>query len=56
MFQLLGWTTCEQLARGRAKSKGGGMLAVNFRQPRTFVMLWFELHFGTNPPLGIIMI
>jgi hypothetical protein len=32
------------------------VLAVDFRQPRTLVMLWFELHFGTNPPLGILMI
>jgi hypothetical protein len=33
-----------------------GLLAVDFRQPRTLVMLWFELHFGTNPPLGILII
>jgi hypothetical protein len=32
------------------------VLAVDFRQPRTLVMLWFELHFGTNPPLDILMI
>jgi hypothetical protein len=32
------------------------LLAVDFLQPRTLVMLWFELHFGTNPPLGILMI
>jgi hypothetical protein len=32
------------------------LLAVDFRQPRTLVMLWFELHFGTNPPLGMLMI
>jgi hypothetical protein len=32
------------------------MLAVDFRQLGTLVMLWFELHFGTNPPLGILMI
>jgi hypothetical protein len=31
-------------------------LAVDFRQPITLVILWFELHFGTNPPLGILMI
>jgi hypothetical protein len=32
------------------------VLVVDLRQPRTVVMLWFELHFGTNPPLGILMI
>jgi hypothetical protein len=34
----------------------GVLLAVDFRQPRKIVMLWFELHFGTNLPLGILMI
>jgi hypothetical protein len=38
MFQLLRWTTCEKLARGRARSKRGGMLAVGFHQPKTLVM------------------
>jgi hypothetical protein len=32
------------------------LLAVDFHQPRTLVMSCFELHFGTNPPLGILMI
>jgi hypothetical protein len=32
------------------------VLAVDFYQPRTLVMLWFELHFGTNLPLGILII
>jgi hypothetical protein len=32
------------------------VLAVDFRQTRTLVMLWFELHFGTNTPLGMLMI
>jgi hypothetical protein len=31
-----------------------GVLVVDFGQPRTLVMLWFELQFGTNPPLGIL--
>jgi hypothetical protein len=34
----------------------GRLLVVDFLQPRTLVMLWFELHFGTNPSLGILMI
>jgi hypothetical protein len=33
-------------------SPSGRLLVVDFRQPRTLVMLWFEFHFGTNPPLG----
>jgi hypothetical protein len=32
------------------------VLAVDFRQPRTLVMIWFELHFGTNLPLGVLLI
>jgi hypothetical protein len=34
----------------------GTLSVVDFHQPRTLVMLWFELHFGTNPPLGMLMI
>jgi hypothetical protein len=36
--------------------EGDKVLAVDFHQPRTLVMLWFELHFGTNLPLGMLMI
>jgi hypothetical protein len=43
------------LTRGRARFKHGGMLTVNFRQPRAHVILWFELWIMTNPPLGILM-
>jgi hypothetical protein len=35
---------------------GGGGLAVDFGTPRELVTLWFELHYGTNPPLGTLMI
>jgi hypothetical protein len=38
------------------RSMTGPMLAVNFCQLRTLVMLRFELHFGTNPPPGMLMI
>jgi hypothetical protein len=29
---------------------------VNFGTPNIFVTLWFELDYGTNPPLGTLMI
>jgi hypothetical protein len=35
---------------------GGWGLAVDFGTPRELVTLWFELHYGTNPPLGTLMI
>ena len=34
----------------------GDMLMVNFGTPNMFVALWFELDYGTNPPLGTLMI
>ena len=34
----------------------GEMLTVNFGAPNMFITLWFELHYGTNPPLGTLMI
>jgi hypothetical protein len=53
-------TTFEYLRRDetemKSKEPGGELLAVDFCQPRKLVMLWFELNFGTNPPLGILMI
>jgi hypothetical protein len=33
----------------------GSVLMVNFRQLRLLVIHWFRLWFGTNPPLGILM-
>jgi hypothetical protein len=32
------------------------MLAVNFSTPNVCVIPWFDLHFGTNPPLGMLII
>jgi hypothetical protein len=34
----------------------GEMLTVNFGTPNMFVTLLFELDYGTNPPLGTLMI
>jgi hypothetical protein len=34
----------------------GEMLTVYFSAPIMFITLWFELHYGTNPPLGTLMI
>ena len=33
----------------------GELLAVNFGVPKIHVTLWFELHYGNNPPLGTLM-
>jgi hypothetical protein len=32
------------------------LLMVNFGAPNILVALWFELDYGTNPPLGTLMI
>jgi hypothetical protein len=32
------------------------MLTVNFGAPKILVTPWFELDYGTNPPLGTLMI
>jgi hypothetical protein len=34
----------------------GEMLTVYFSAPIMFITLWFELHYGTNPPLGTLTI
>jgi hypothetical protein len=34
----------------------GQILTVYFGTPNMFVTLWFELDYGTNPPLGTLMI
>jgi hypothetical protein len=31
------------------------MLTVTFGAPNIFVTLWFDLDYGTNPPLGTLM-
>jgi hypothetical protein len=32
------------------------MLAVYFGTPNMFITLWFGFDYGTNPPLGTLMI
>ena len=34
----------------------GEMLTVNFGAPNIFVTLWFRFDYGTNPPLGTLII
>jgi hypothetical protein len=44
------------LAWGRARSKRGEMLTMYFGIPNMFVTLWFGFDYGTNPPLGTLII
>jgi hypothetical protein len=32
------------------------VLTVYFGTPNMFITLWFEFDYGTNPPLGILII
>jgi hypothetical protein len=34
----------------------GEMLTVYFGTPNMFITLWFGFDYGTNPPLGTLMI
>jgi hypothetical protein len=43
-------------AGGRGWALGGALLTMNFGTPNMFVILWFELGYGTNPPLGTLML
>jgi hypothetical protein len=45
------------LARGRARAKRGGDVdGVFFGTPSMFITLWFGFDYGTNPPLGTLII
>jgi hypothetical protein len=44
------------LARGRARAKRGGMLTMYFGTRNMFITLWFGFVYGTNPPLGTLII
>jgi hypothetical protein len=48
----------ELLSVGRetAATGGGALLTVYFGTPNMFVTLWFGFDYGTNPPLGTIII
>jgi hypothetical protein len=43
---------------GAPKARGGaeGVLTVYFGTPNMFITLWFGFHYGTNPPLGTLII
>jgi hypothetical protein len=44
------------LARGRARAKRGGDVDGVFGTPNMFIILWFGFVYGTNPPLGTLII
>jgi hypothetical protein len=41
---------------GRGRSRGGEVLTVYFGTPNMFVTLWFGFVYGTNLPLGTLII
>jgi hypothetical protein len=40
----------------RSDHDGGGVLTVYFGAPSMFITLWFGFDYGTNPPLGTLII
>jgi hypothetical protein len=38
------------------KARRGGVLTVYFGAPSMFITLWFGFDYGTNPPLGTLII
>jgi hypothetical protein len=44
------------LARGRARAKRGGDVDGVFWYTNMFITLWFGFVYGTNPPLGTLII
>jgi hypothetical protein len=44
------------LARGRARAKRGGDVDSVFGTPNMFITLWFGFDYGTNSPLGTLII
>jgi hypothetical protein len=55
-YNALDEVLLQLLARGRARSKRGEMLTVYFGTPNMFITLWFVFVYGTNPPLGTLII
>jgi hypothetical protein len=41
---------------GRAAMAADTVLTVYFGTPKMFVTLWFGFDYGTNPPLGTLII
>jgi hypothetical protein len=46
----------EYLLEDEQELSVGEMLTVYFGTPNMFVTLWFEFDYGTNPPLGTLII
>jgi hypothetical protein len=44
------------LAQGRARAKCGGDVDGYFGTPNMFITFWFGFVYGTNPPLGTLII
>jgi hypothetical protein len=55
---LLPKTIVNELDKQRRKFfwQGGGLLTVYFGAPSMFITLWFGFDYGTNPPLGTLII
>jgi hypothetical protein len=43
-------------ARGWLAGQADGLLTVYFGAPSMFITLWFGFDYGTNPPLGTLII
>jgi hypothetical protein len=52
------WTNFfyEYLLEDEQDLRVGEMLTVYFGTPNIFITLWFEFDYGTNPPLGTLII
>jgi hypothetical protein len=46
----------DKVIRGLPRSSGSWMLTVYFGAPSMFITLWFGFDYGTNPPLGTLII
>jgi hypothetical protein len=47
---------CAPLRRPFAGRRGEVLLTVYFGTPSMFITLWFGFDYGTNPPLGTLII
>jgi hypothetical protein len=50
------WTIEPVHGGDRVKRLGGRLLTVYFGAPSMFITLWFGFDYGTNPPLGTLII
>jgi hypothetical protein len=52
------WTKffCEYLLEDEQDLSVGEMLTAYFGTPNMFITLWFGFDYGTNPPLGTLII